>query len=75
MICGIYSSVDEFKKHRNTIEYLTYSYDNGRQFMSYSSDSKGNKLVLINKSATQFDDRADLLIPESIGETLDYCIN
>ena len=31
MICGIYSSVDEFKKHRNTIEYLTYGYDNGRQ--------------------------------------------
>lgn len=35
----------------------------------------GNKLVLINKSATQYDDRADLLIPESIGETLDYCVN
>lgn len=35
----------------------------------------GNKLVLINKSETQFDDRADLLISESIGETLDYCIN
>ena len=35
MICGIYSSVDEFKKHRNTIEYLTYSYDNGRQFVIY----------------------------------------
>ena len=36
---------------------------------------KGNKLVLINKSTTQYDDRADLLISESIGETLDYCIN
>lgn len=35
MICGIYSSVDEFKKHRNTIEYFTYSYDNGRQFVIY----------------------------------------
>lgn len=35
MICGIYSSVDEFKKHRNTIEYLTYGYDNGRQFVIY----------------------------------------
>ena len=34
-ICGIYPSVDEFKKHRNTIEYLTYSYDNGRQFVFY----------------------------------------
>lgn len=35
----------------------------------------GNKLVLINKSATQFDSRADLLISESVGETLDYCVN
>lgn len=35
MICGIFSSVDEFKKHRNTIEYLTYAYDNGRQFVIY----------------------------------------
>lgn len=35
MICGIYSSVDEFKKHRNTIEYLVYNYDNGRQFVFY----------------------------------------
>lgn len=34
-ICGIYPSVEEFKKHRNTIEYLTYSYDNGRQFVIY----------------------------------------
>ncbi len=36
LICGIYSSVDEYKKHRNTIEYLTYGYDNGRQFVIYS---------------------------------------
>jgi 5-methylcytosine-specific restriction endonuclease McrBC GTP-binding regulatory subunit McrB len=35
MICGIFSSVEEFKKHRNTIEYLTYAYDNGRQFVIY----------------------------------------
>ena len=35
MICGIFSSVNEFRKHRNTIEYLTYSYDNGRQFVIY----------------------------------------
>ena len=36
VIRGIYTSVDEFKKHSNTIEYLTYSYDNGRQFVIYS---------------------------------------
>lgn len=35
MICGIYTSVDEFRKHRKTIEYMTYGYDNGRQFVVY----------------------------------------
>lgn len=35
MICGIYSSVEEFRKYRNTIEFLTYSYDNGRLFVIY----------------------------------------
>ncbi|SDA16661.1 5-methylcytosine-specific restriction endonuclease McrBC, GTP-binding regulatory subunit McrB [Ruminococcus sp. YE71] len=34
-ICGIFPSVDEFKQHRNTIEYLTYSYGEGRQFVIY----------------------------------------
>ena len=35
MIRGIYSSVAEFKKYKKTIEYMTYSYDNGRQFVIY----------------------------------------
>lgn len=35
MIRGIFTSVDEFKKHRNTLEYLTYGYDGGRQFVVY----------------------------------------
>ncbi|MBD5400000.1 MAG: AAA domain-containing protein [Treponema sp.] len=35
VICGIYSSVEEFKKHRNGIESMTYNYDNGRQFVFY----------------------------------------
>ena len=35
IICGIYPSVEKFKQYRNTIEYLTYSYDNGRQFVIY----------------------------------------
>ncbi|MGN0664944.1 MAG: NAD-dependent protein deacylase [Huintestinicola sp.] len=35
----------------------------------------GNKLVLINKSATTFDERADLLINDSVGEALDYCVS
>lgn len=35
VICGIYTSVEEFRQHRKTLEYLTYSYDNGRQFVLY----------------------------------------
>ena len=35
VIRGIYASVDDFKNRRNTIEYLTYGYDNGRQFVIY----------------------------------------
>ena len=35
MICGIFANVDEYKKHRKTIEYMTYGYGNGRQFVIY----------------------------------------
>lgn len=35
----------------------------------------GDKLVLINKSSTSFDERANLLIQESVGEVLDYCVS
>ncbi len=35
VIRGIYPSVAAFKEHRNTIEYLTYGYGGGRQFVLY----------------------------------------
>ncbi len=35
MISGIFASVDDYKKYRKTIEYMTYGYDNGRQFVIY----------------------------------------
>ena len=35
MICGIYSSVEEFKQHHSTIGYLTYYYGSGRRFVIY----------------------------------------
>lgn len=34
---------------------------------------RGNQLVLINQSATQYDDRANLIINDSIGTTLKSC--
>ncbi|NLD45992.1 MAG: NAD-dependent protein deacylase [Clostridiaceae bacterium] len=35
---------------------------------------KGNSLILINKSATQYDNRADIVITEKIGEVLKQAI-
>ena len=35
VICGIYTSVDAYRSNRKTIEYLTYGYDAGRQFVLY----------------------------------------
>lgn len=35
IIRGIYTSVDDFKKNRNSIEYLIYGYNNGRKFVIY----------------------------------------
>lgn len=35
LIRGIYSGVDEFRRHRNSIEYVVYKYDAGRQFVFY----------------------------------------
>lgn len=35
IIRGIFSAVEEFRKSRNTIEYMIYSSDNGPQFVIY----------------------------------------
>ncbi|MTI65621.1 MAG: NAD-dependent protein deacylase [Firmicutes bacterium] len=36
---------------------------------------RGDKLVLINKSTTPYDNRADLVIQDSIGKALDYVVS
>ena len=35
VIRGIFTSIDEFKKHRNSLEYMKYNYGNGRRFVIY----------------------------------------
>lgn len=35
VIRGIFPSVEEFRKHRKSIEYMTYSYDGDRNFVIY----------------------------------------
>lgn len=46
VIRGIFTSVEEFKKHRNTIEYLIYSYDGGKQFVFYCWNIFSNILFI-----------------------------
>lgn len=36
LIRGIFSSVEEYRKYHNSIEYLIYSYDDERKFVIYS---------------------------------------
>lgn len=36
VICGIYPSETEYKKHRNTMEMMVYKRENGPQFVLYS---------------------------------------
>ena len=36
VLCGIFSSVEEYKKYRNTREFLIYKYGAGKQFVFYS---------------------------------------
>ncbi len=36
LICGIYPTVDEYKKFRNSMEVMTYRRENGPQFVFYS---------------------------------------
>lgn len=36
IIRGVFSSVEEFRKYKNSIEYLTYSYGDDKQFVIYS---------------------------------------
>lgn len=61
MICGIYPSVDEFKKHRNTIEYLTYTYDNGRQFVIYCWNIFST-IIFVQECLKRFGDPGDQFV-------------
>lgn len=61
LICGIFPSVDEFKKHRNTIEYLTYGYDNGRQFVIYCWNIFST-IIFVQECLKQFGEPGDQFI-------------
>jgi|GEM_PF-233895 len=59
VIRGIYASVDDFKKHRNTIEYLTYGYDNGRQFVIYCWNIFST-IIFVQECLKRFGEPGDL---------------
>lgn len=61
LICGIYSSIDEFRQHRKTIEYLVYSYDNGRQFVIYSWNIFST-ILFVQECIKRFGDPGDRMI-------------
>lgn len=61
LICGIYSSVDEFRKHRNTIEYLTYGYDSGRQFVIYCWNIFST-IIFVQECLKRFGEQGDQFI-------------
>ena len=60
-ICGIYASVDEFREHRKTIEYLVYSYDNGRQFVFYCWNVFST-IIFVQECLKRFGDPGDQMI-------------
>lgn len=71
VICGIYPSESEYKKHRNTMEMTVYKRENGPQFVMYSWNvfstlvfvreclirfgNPGDKFVLIYRDKTEQD--------------------
>lgn len=61
IICGIYASVDEFREHRKTIEYLVYSYDNGRQFVFYCWNVFST-IIFIQECLKRFGEPGDQMI-------------
>lgn len=61
MIRGIYSSVDEFKKYRNTIEYMIYAYGNGRQFVIYCWNIFST-IYFVQECLKQFGEQGDQFV-------------
>lgn len=61
LICGIYTSVEEFKKHHNTFEHMDYTYDNGRMFVIYSW-STFSALIFVQECLKRFGNPGDQFV-------------
>lgn len=60
-IYGIYSSVDEFRKHRKSIEYMTYSYGEGRKFVIYCWNIFST-IIFVQECLKRFGDVGDKFV-------------
>ncbi len=63
LICGIFPSIEDLKRHRNSnsYEYLTYSYDNGRVFVIYSWNIFST-LLFVQECLKRFGDPDDQFV-------------
>lgn len=61
MICGIFSSVAEYRKHRNTWEYMTYHYGNDQQFVIYCWNLFST-VIFVQECLKQFGEPGDQFI-------------
>lgn len=61
VIRGIFSSVEEFKKYRNSIEYMTYNYDSGRQFVIYCWNIFST-IIFVQECLKRFGEQGDRFI-------------
>ncbi len=57
-ICGIFPSVEEYRKHRKTIEYLVYSADGDRQFVIYCWNIFST-IIFIQECLKRFGNKGD----------------
>lgn len=60
-ICGIYSSEEEFKKHRNSLEYMKYRYDNGR-FLVFYCWNIFSTIIFVQECLRRFGEPGDQFI-------------
>ncbi len=60
-IYGIYSSVEEFRKYRKSIEYMTYSYGEGRKFVIYCWNIFST-IIFVQECLKRFGDIGDKFV-------------
>lgn len=61
VICGIYPSEPEYKKHRNTMEMMVYKRENGPQFVLYSWNVFST-LVFVRECLKRFGNPGDKFV-------------